>query len=423
MNRGALLAVGDELLAGRVLNTTSFEAARILTSYGYRVVEMVSVGDEEEAIAHHLRRLLPQVEFLIVSGGLGPTEDDLTTESAARALELPLRLHQGILARIRENERAQGLSANPLREKMAYLPEGAEPLSPDLSVAGYFLRHRGKLLFFLPGIPEQFQRLLVDRVLPILLETFPPEEEVFTRTLRFFDLREAEINQAVREIKPSGVEVGFYPVFPEVWVTLTARARTPGEARERVLALAGALRRRFPEHLFGEDEEELPAALGRLLRERGETLSLAESCTGGLASSLITRIPGSSEYFLGGAVTYANEAKREILGVPEGYLRLFGAVSREVACAMAEGVRRRLGATYGLSLTGIAGPTGGSPEKPVGTVWIGLSTPTETVARRFLFPGTRHEIQTLAAHTALDWLRRYLLTGNLFPRYRFAREP
>ncbi|QJA06303.1 CinA family nicotinamide mononucleotide deamidase-related protein [Thermosulfurimonas marina] len=422
MVRGALVAVGDELVSGRVLNTTSFEAARILSSYGYRILEMVSVGDEKEVIAYHLQRLLREVDFLVVSGGLGPTEDDLTVEAAARALGLPLRLHQGILVRIRENEKAQGLAENPLRDKMAYLPEGAEPLSRDLSVAGFFLRHQGKLLFFLPGIPEQFQRLLVDRALPILLEAFPPEEEVFVRTLRFFDLREAEINQAVRERDLSGVEVGFYPVFPEVRVTLISRAKNLEEARKRVFSLVEFLRGRFPEHLFGEDEEELPAALGKLLRERSQTLSLAESCTGGLASSLVTRIPGSSDYFLGGAVTYANQAKKEILGVPERFLRLFGAVSREVARAMAEGVRRRFGATYGLSVTGIAGPGGGSPEKPVGTVWMGLSTPTETVARHFLFPGTRHEIQTLAAYTLLDWLRRYLLTGNLFPHYRFARE-
>lgn len=162
--------------------------------------------------------------------------------------------------------------------------------------------------------------------------------------------------------------------------------------------------------------------LGRLLGEKGKTLSVAESCTGGLMASLITRIPGSSEYFIGGAVTYANEAKIELLSVPERFLRLFGAVSREVALSMAEGARKHFGTDFALSVTGIAGPSGGSPEKPVGTVWIGLATPTETVARRFLFPGTRHEIQTLTAYTALDWLRRYLLSGDLYPRYRFVRE-
>jgi len=420
--KGAILAVGDELTSGRIRNVTSYRAADLLSRYGYRIGEIVTVGDEKNRIVRHLRRLLEEVRFLLVSGGLGPTEDDLTTEAAAEALGLPLELNEAILSRIRENEREQGLSPNPLRDKMAYLPRGAEPLSPDLSVAGYFLSHRGRLLFFLPGVPEQFERLLVDRVIPILLDALPPGEKVFVRTLRFFDLREAEVNRAVREIGPSGVEVGFYPVFPEVWVTLSARAKSSREAEARVEEVARALRHRFPEHLFGEDDRELARALGDLLRERRATLALAESCTGGLASSLVTRVPGSSEYFLGGAVTYANEAKRRVLGVPERFLSLFGAVSREVACAMAEGIRRCLKATYALSLTGIAGPTGGSPEKPVGTVWIGLSTPTETVARRFLFPGTRHEIQLLSAYTALDWLRRYLLTGNLFPGYRFARD-
>ncbi len=420
--RGVFLAIGDELVAGRVANTTSFWAAGLLSRRGYRLLEIVTVPDDREAIVFHLRRLFPQTDFLIASGGLGPTEDDLTSESVAEALGLRLVVHKGILARIRENEKAQGLPVNTLRDRMAHLPEGACPLSEDFTAAGYLLEHQGKPLFFLPGVPSQFRELFEKKVLPYLEEKFPPKETVFTRTLRFFDLREAEINRAVKKILGEGLEVGFYPVFPEVQLTLTARGKDEGEVRRRVLEAAARLQTHFPEHLFGEDQEELAAVLGRILVERGYSLSVAESCTGGLIASLITRIPGSSEYFIGGAVTYANWAKREVLGVPERFLRLFGAVSREVALAMASGARKRFSTTFALSVTGIAGPGGGTPEKPVGTVWLGLSTPTETVARKFLFPGSRHEIQTLAAFTALDWLRRYLLTGNLFPAYRFAVE-
>ena len=416
------MAIGDELLSGRVFNTTSFLAAERLYRAGYRILEIVTVGDQKSEIAFHLRRLLEKADFLVVSGGLGPTEDDLTNEAVAEALSLKLLPHPEILSRIRANERTQGLKPSRLRERMAYLPEGAEPLAEDLTVAGYFLSYRGKPLFFLPGVPSQFTELLEGKVLPRLLALYPPKEAIFTKTLRFFDLREAEINQAVREIGASGVEFGFYPVFPEVHLTLTARAKSEEEARHRVLSASKALKARFPEHLFGEDGEELSQVLGRLLGERGKTLSVAESCTGGLMASLITRIPGSSEYFLGGAVTYANEAKIGLLSVPGRLIRLFGAVSREVAFAMAEGARRRFETDFALSVTGIAGPGGGSPEKPVGTVWIGLVTPTETVARRFLFPGSRHEIQTLTAYTALDWLRRYLLFEDLNPRYRFGRE-
>lgn len=422
MVKGAILAIGDELLSGRVFNTTSFLAAERLYRAGYRILEIVTVGDEKSEIVFQLKRLLEKVDFLIVSGGLGPTEDDLTNEAVAEALSLKLVPRPEILSRIRENERAQRLKPNVLRDKMAYLPEGAEPLADDLAVAGYLLKYQGKPLFFLPGVPSQFGKLLEEKVLPQLFKLYPPREAVFTKTLRFFDLREAEINQAVKEIGAFGVEFGFYPVFPEVHLTITARAKTEEEARNQVLLVTEALKTRFPEHLFGEDGEELPQVLGRLLGEKGKTLSVAESCTGGLMASLITRIPGSSEYFIGGAVTYANEAKIELLSVPERFLRLFGAVSREVALSMAEGARKHFGTDFALSVTGIAGPSGGSPEKPVGTVWIGLATPTETVARRFLFPGTRHEIQTLTAYTALDWLRRYLLSGDLYPRYRFVRE-
>ena len=421
--RGAILAIGDELISGKVANTTSFWAAARLFEAGYEVFELLTVPDRKENIAFHLLRLLKETDFIIVSGGLGPTEDDLTNEAVAEALGLKLISRPEILSRIRENERAQGLPVNTLRDKMALLPGGAKPLSEDLSVAGYLLLYQGKPLFFLPGVPSQFRKLFSEKVLPYLKSRLPSGLVTVSLTLRFFDLREAEINRAVREIGISGVELGFYPVFPEVHLTVTARAKTEAEARGRVLSLAERLRACFPEHLFGEDEEELPLVLGRMLRARGATLSVAESCTGGLMASLITRIPGSSDYFLGGAVTYANRAKVEVLGVPERFIRLFGAVSREVACAMAEGARKRFGANFALSVTGIAGPAGGSPEKPVGTVWIGLSTPGETVARKFHFPGTRHEIQTLSAYTALDWLRRYLLTGNLYPTYRFAKTP
>jgi len=204
--RTALLAIGNELVSGQVPNTTSFWAAERLIQNGYQLLEILTIGDDLKLIGEHLKRLLPRVDFLIVSGGLGPTEDDLTNEAVAQALGLPLVTHEKILKQIRENERRQGLPKNSLRDRMARLPQGAEPLSEDLTIAGYRLSFQGKWLYFLPGVPEQFRKLFSERVLPELRRRFPVEKRIFIRTLRFFDLREAELNRAIRELGFSDIE-------------------------------------------------------------------------------------------------------------------------------------------------------------------------------------------------------------------------
>ncbi len=219
---GSILAVGDELVSGRVQNTTSYWASDRLFRTGYLVKEIVTVGDRVEEIAFHIKRLLELGEFLLVSGGLGPTEDDLTNEAVSKALGRPLVLFPEILERIRENEKEQGLSRSKLRERMAYLPEGAVPLSPDLSVAGYMLELGEKTLFCLPGVPSQFYSLFESRVLPFLLKKHPSGLEICSKRLKFFDLREAELNQAARKLTEEGIVFGFYPVFPEVHITITA---------------------------------------------------------------------------------------------------------------------------------------------------------------------------------------------------------
>ena len=419
---GAILAVGNELVEGRVQNTTSFWAARRLLAQGYEVKEILTVPDEPSLIASRLKDFLARYRFVILSGGLGPTTDDVTSEAVAKALGRPLVTNEELAARIRAFEEAQNLEPNPLRLRMARLPAGAKPLTNEKAMAGYYLKLEKQIIFCLPGVPREFKHLLKTRVLPLLEENLPVSQVVRFRLYKLFGLREADVNLKLKELEEKFPEVtlGYYPVLPEIHVSVLVKAEDEKRAEKIFSLVEERLESRFGPHIFGHDEDLLEAVIGRLLLSRKETLAVAESCTGGLISSRITRIPGSSAYFERGVVTYSNQAKMEILGVPKEALETHGAVSEPVALAMAEGVRRLSRTTYGLSVTGIAGPTGGSPEKPVGTVWIGFSHPEDTVAQCFLFPGDRHLVQDFAASTALDWLRRYLRYGTLVPGYQFA---
>ena len=420
--QGAILAVGNELIRGQVFNTTSFWAARELLARGYTVKEILTVPDEKDLIVKRLKEFLEAYNFCLVSGGLGPTTDDITNEAVAAALGRPLVVNEEMVRRIKEREQALNIPHNPLRLRMAELPEGAVLLTNERAMAGYYLKIGEKILFCLPGVPQEFRHLLKTRVLALLEDFLPPSEVIRHRLFKFFGLREADINLKLKEIEEAFPEVslGYYPVLPEIHVSVLVKAANEQKADEIFSLVRERLEREFGVYIFGYDDDLLEAVIGRLLLERHETLAVAESCTGGLIASRITRIPGSSAYFERGVVTYSNQAKKEILGVPEEALQKYGAVSEPVALAMAEGVRRLARTDYGLSVTGIAGPTGGSPEKPVGTVWIGFSCKEGTVARCFLFPGDRHMVQAYAAETALDWLRRYLRYGTLVPRYQFT---
>ncbi len=419
---GAILAVGDELVQGRVINTTSFLAARRLFLLGYEIKEIVNVPDDLSLIKAYLSRFLEKYRFVLVSGGLGPTTDDLTNEAVAQTLGVPLETNQEMLARIRQREKELGLKPNPLRQRMALLPQGAVLLTKSKAMAGYYLKKGDQLLFCLPGVPEEFAYLLQDKVIPLLREHLPSDQAVEALVLKLFGLREADINLALQELEQGErLKIGYYPVLPEIHLALASSGSTPEEAQTLLKKALQKVQKAFGEYIFGQDEDTLEAVVGRLLQERGETVAVAESCTGGLIASRITRVPGSSAYFDRGVVSYSNQAKIDLLGVPKSCLETHGAVSRETALAMAQGIRKQAGTTYGLSVTGIAGPTGGTPQKPVGTVWIGFSCPDKTVAQCFLFPGDRHLVQDFAASTALDWLRRYLTYGTLLPRYKFLR--
>ena len=408
---GEIIAIGNELTSGRIPNTTSGFAAHHLFKAGFNIYAMHTIGDTPTLIGEALNRALGRVDFVLVTGGLGPTDDDLTTEAVSEALNRPTMPNLEILSLIREHLNSnEGQPAESL-EKLAWLPEGAETLSPKTRMAGFQLIHGGKPIFFLPGIPHQMRTLLVEQVLPRLVTWYKGRQLTSAqRVYKIFGKTESEINQEVTTLPLDGdVEIGYYPVFPDVHLSMTIRGNNENTTDLLARNSGRLIENKLGSSIYGSNRDTMESVLGTLLQDNNKKLSVAESCTGGLISHLITSVAGSSSYYLGGVTSYSNSMKATYLGVDESILQEYGAVSQEVAIAMAQGMRDTSGADISISVTGIAGPGGGSDEKPVGTIYIGLATQNGTQALLFNFSGNRNEIQRLTAQTALDVVRQHLL--------------
>ena len=416
--QGEIIIIGDEITSGRVCDlNSSFLAAR-LSSFGFEVRAFSSVGDVPEQIIEVLDRALGRSDFVLVCGGLGPTEDDITASVAADFFSLPLVMDESFIETIKRAVKKWGLPWLESYRKMAFLPEGAKMLDPQRACG--FLLKRGRIpVFFLPGIPEEVRHLAETKVFPYLLERDQDQAVVRQRLFKVFGLQEALIGEMLEGLGHGepGVSIGFYPNFPETHVTVTVRAASEHQAESVLLRLENEVEKRLGTYVVAKDLATLEESAGRLLRERGLRLSVAESCTGGLISHRLTSISGSSDYFERGMVVYSNTAKQELLEIPAKIIETHGAVSAETAVHMAEGVRDSSGTDLGLASTGIAGPTGGTDEKPVGTVFIALAAPEGTEVERFKFSGRRDQITGLTAQTALNWLYRYLRDGSLLFRH------
>jgi nicotinamide-nucleotide amidase len=403
---GEIIAIGDELTSGRITNTTSGYAARHLFAQGHQIRAMHTIGDAPELISTTLKSALDRADFIIVTGGLGATTDDRTNEAVVQALDLKTTVHPCVQASIEARQRRNSDRDTVPLTKLALLPEGAEVLDKDCRMAGYLLRHEGKPVFFLPGVPPQMELLLHSRVLPALeaLAT-TPLVPVHRQIYRTCGLQEIEINQRLLPLEEKeNLQIGYYPVGSEVHVTLSLPARDP-----RFTEFDTFIRQALGSHLFGIGDETLAFSTGRVLAGQGQVLCVAESCTGGLIGSLITQTPGSSRWFAGGIIAYSNTIKQHLLGVDEALLAEFGAVSAQTARAMAIGAATQLQCDIAVAATGIAGPDGGSADKPVGTVYLGLFYQQRVRDHLFHFTGSRRQIQEKTAHTALDLVRRTVL--------------
>ena len=413
-----IISIGNELTSGEVVNTNAAYLAEVLTERGFEVPFITTIGDDEWQIGDALHRVLERADAAVVSGGLGPTTDDLTADAAAKAFGRHLVLNKQVLEDIRRRFSERGMEMPPSNEKQACFPDQAEILANPLGTApGFAVRHRRKIFIFLPGVPRELKHMFREEALEVLEKE--RKEPVFyqSRTLKVFGFTESAIADRLKDVKAQeySANLAYLPRFPENHVKITVHGPSPEGVAGHLAELEAVIREKLEGRIFAADEEVLEGLVGSLLRSHQSTLSVAESCTGGLVAHRLTNIPGSSDYFERGVVAYSNRAKVEMLKVPQTLLEQFGAVSIPVAEKMAEGVRSLSQSTLGLGITGIAGPGGGSPEKPVGTVCIALASPKGTVAKQYQFWGERDRIKAISAHTGLDWVRRYFL--NLIPEF------
>lgn len=425
-----VVTIGDELLRGEIVDSNKSHLSQRMLALELETTRHVSVPDDAQQIEEVLRQAAARARFVLVSGGLGPTRDDITTEVAARAFGRKLVRDAAALEQIRAFFARFNREMAENNAKQADFPEGAEVLPNPLGTAPGFrleVRHDAPgeppaQLFFMPGVPRELYRMIDEEIVPRIQARLPRAGAVRARLLRTFGVGESNLDRMLADLAQGDPDtaIGFRTQFPDNLVRLLARAPDAAAAERRLDALEREVRARLGELVVGGGERKLEEVVAELLRERKRTIAVAESLTGGIIASRLTDVPGSSAYLLEGVVAYANDAKVRALGVSPESLAQHGAVSEPVARQMAEGVRSAAGADIGLATTGIAGPDGGSAEKPVGTLWLALADGAGTIAHRYQLMTDRARNKELASQLALDWVRRRLLglpiSADSFPR-------
>ncbi len=409
--KAEVLTIGDELLRGEIVDSNKAFLSDRLLSLDVETHYHASVRDVPADMIDAFRRAAERSDLVLVSGGLGPTRDDLTAKSLAQAFGLEMRLDEAALAGIRAFFASAGREMSENNASQAWFPDAAEVLANPIGTApGFMLETKSAVFFCMPGVPREMMRMMDEQVLPHVAARLSGSGVVRARLLRTFGMGESTLDAELADVAASGdVVLGFRTSFPDNYLRPVARATTAAQAEALLDRVCEVIRARLGPLVYGEGEETLEQVVGRLLRERGARVAVAESCTGGLVAAKLTDVPGSSDYFQGGVVAYADAAKRALLGVPEALLAQHGAVSDPVARAMVEGARTRFAADLAVATTGISGPGGGSEAKPVGLVYLALADQRGTHSDHFVFPLDRTRHRQLTTQVALDWIRRRLL--------------
>lgn len=409
--KAELIFTGSELLLGHVLNSHAQYLGMRLSEMGIEVILHTTVGDDWERLGQVLRQAMERSDLIITTGGLGPTTDDLTKETVANVLNLPMVLDEKSLAGIKEFFRNRGVVMPESNKKQACFPEGSVILPNSRGTApGALIEKENKIIVMLPGPPGELTAMFEESLAPYLSKKILGGTVTRYKVFKLTGISESAVYDRVKDLGGQGNPGIAYVAKPgEVQVRITAHAGSPEQAEKMVAELSEKVRRRLVGYIFGYDEEVLEDVVGKLLLETGLSISVAESCTGGLIAARLTDIPGSSAYLKGGVVAYSNEIKNKVLGVPSDILERYGAVSKQTAVAMAEGVKELTGSNLGLAVTGIAGPGGGSPAKPRGLVYISLAADDGTCCREYRFPGERPAVRQGTANAALNMVRHYLL--------------
>jgi len=406
-----LITIGDELLYGHTLDTNAAFIGMKLAEAGIDLLYHTSVGDQADTILTALGNAMNRVDIILVTGGLGPTHDDITKKTLCKFFKRQLVFHEGVLKDLMKRYSDLGMAMPAVNQNQALLPQGAKFIENKIgSALGMVFEENDKILVAMPGVPAEMKSMLIESVLPMLKQR-GPRTFIIQKTIRTIGIMEAAIFEKVSGLieENSQIKIAFLPGYKGVDIRFTVKSSSEEKARQAIDDLVGKFQSRIGKYIFGFDDDELPAVIGGLLKERKLTLSVAESCTGGLIGKLLTDVPGSSEYFLGGIIAYANKIKTNVLNVPEDTISDHGAVSAQTAVAMAKGVRALTDSAIGLSITGIAGPTGGTESKPVGLTYIGLCDSQDTIVEEFRYGTDRERNRVRAAYSALNLVRKRLL--------------
>jgi len=413
-----IIAIGDELLIGQVVNTNASWLGEQLSRAGVPVRFMTAVGDDGDDIRACLKLACARAEFIIATGGLGPTHDDITKKVVTDFFEAgPMAQDEKVLAHIRNIFTRRNIPMSPVNEEQALVPRKAKVLwNANGTAPGLLFEKNGRYCAVLPGVPFEMKAITTSELLPFLQER-ADGQIIRHRTVKTFGIAESNLAEKLAPIAEieRHCKLAFLPSYFGVNLRISVSGRASGEVEQRVAAAEKIILAKAGKYVYGYDDDSLEEVVGRRLKEKGVTLALAESCTGGLLAHRLTNVSGSSEYFLRGYVTYSNTAKIELLGVPEEIIAQHGAVSEPCALAMAAGVKKMSRSDYGVAITGIAGPSGGTAEKPVGTVWIGLATPQRVSAKHFLFMNDRLVNKERFAQAALAMLYRTLQEAEYVP--------
>lgn len=407
----SIIAIGSEMLGPTRVDTNSLKVTSAFESFGIGVIRKSVVGDTRSQLVDEIRYSLAHADILITSGGLGPTEDDMTREALAEALGLTMEVDTSIIDRLEKRFAARGWKMPEVNKRQANVFVGQITLTNERGTApGFHIEQGGKHVWVFPGVPHELEWMVATYLTP-WLKSITGGQSRFRRVLKIAGMTESGVEE---RLKP------YYTAHPEPLTILATMGQTElhlaadgaeTEARAQIASLESELREIFGDKIFGCDDDTLEAVVGRMLTERGETVATAESCTGGLLASRITDVAGSSAYFMGGAVCYTAASKTALAGVDPALIAAHGEVSEEVAIALARGARERFATTYGIGVTGIAGPGGGSEEKPVGTVHIAVAGPESFKHRKLLWPMERSLFKRITTQSALDLLRLFIVRG------------
>ncbi|HUS45121.1 MAG TPA: competence/damage-inducible protein A [Phycisphaerae bacterium] len=412
--RAVVLSIGSELVSGLQLDTHAAEIARALGAQGIEVVRHETLDDDAQAIAESLRAAAEEADVVVATGGLGPTPDDRTRDGLAAAMGALLEPHPEAVAMIETWAASRCRAMSEANRRQGLLPRGAEPIANRVgSAPGIRVRLNAAEVFCLPGVPGEMHAMLTEQVLPRLRAQIPPGPNAHrggVRTVRTFGLPESVVGERLADLMAPGRHPRVATAVHMGTIDVHIHATGPVEEVDRLLATdAAEIKKRLGQVVFGEGETRMEDAVAALLAKRGATVAVAESCTGGLVTARLVNVPGVSDHLLEGVVAYSNASKVRALGVDEGLLAEHGAVSEPVARAMAEGIRARAGADFAVAVTGIAGPGGGTPDKPVGTVWFALADANAVRTFCEVFSGDRAHVRERSATYALNLLRLCLL--------------